>query len=68
MVVSGMDKLSIIIGPLFLVASLFSVLRQTGRMSIDTEVPILVIVVGVLKVISRLSVIRAPAWIIPDKE
>src|SRR5258708_2695526 len=65
-VTSGIDKVSIVIGPFFLMASLVSVLGQTGRLDIDTEVPILVIVVGVLLLVARLPAIPSPAWVVPD--
>ena len=62
--VSGVDKASVVIGTLFLLASLFSVLRQTGKLQLDTEVPILVIATGVLLLIVRSSRIPVPSWII----
>ena len=62
--VSGVDKASVVIGTLFLLASLFSVLRQTGKLQLDTEVPILVIATGVLLLIVRSSRIPIPSWII----
>lgn len=60
---SGVDKLSVVLGPMFLVASLLSILRQTGRLSLDIEIPILIILLGVLMLIARLPRIRAPSWI-----
>ncbi|HMP80918.1 MAG TPA: hypothetical protein PKD54_15790, partial [Pirellulaceae bacterium] len=45
---SGIDKLTVVVGPFFLLASCLSVLRQTGQISLDVEVPILVISAGVL--------------------
>lgn len=65
---SGIDKLSIVIGPFFLAASLFSVLRQSGRVSVDIELPILVIVFGVLLGIARLPMIPHPKWVQPERE
>lgn len=62
--VSGVDKASVVVGTLFLLASLFSVLRQTGKLQLDTEVPILVISMGVLMLIVRSSRIPVPSWII----
>ncbi len=60
----GLDKVSVVVGPFFLVASVLSVLRQTGRLSLDTEVPILVILVGVLLLVARMPTIPAPSWVI----
>jgi hypothetical protein len=60
---SGLDKFSVVLGPMFVAASLLSVLRQTGRLSIDTEVPILVILAGVLLLVSRSPKIPIPKWV-----
>ncbi len=65
-VLGGFDKLTVVIGPLFIVTSCLSVLRQTGRLEINTEMPILVIVTGVLLLIARLPAIPAPAWLLPE--
>ncbi len=64
--VSGLDKVSVVVGPLFIIASFLSVLRQTERLHIDVEVPILVITAGILLLIARLPAIPTPKWIIPD--
>jgi hypothetical protein len=61
---SGVDKVSVVIGPFFLLASLLSVLRQTGQMSMDIEIPILVISIGVLLLVARFPVIPKPAWLV----
>ena len=61
----GIDKLSIVIGPFFLVGSMLSVLRQTERLSINIELPILVILIGVLIFIAQLSIVPMPKWVRP---
>ena len=66
LVINGVDKVSLVLGPIFVVASALSLLRQTGRMRSDLEVPILVILLGVLLVIARLPAIRVPRWIAED--
>ena len=53
--VGGLNKLTAIVGPLLIVASVCSFLRQTGRMSAETEVPILTIALGVFMLIAQLS-------------
>ena len=58
--VGGFNKVSILTGPFLIIASVFSVMRQTGRINIDFEVPILVIVLGVLMLISQLSKLQLP--------
>ncbi|MCA9016291.1 MAG: hypothetical protein KDA77_13245 [Planctomycetaceae bacterium] len=62
--VSGIDKSTVVIGPFFLIASCLSVLRQTGRLSFDVEVPILVIVIGVLLLVARNKAIPFPNWMV----
>lgn len=63
-VLSGFDKFSAAVGPFFLIASLFSILRQTGRLSVDVEVPSLVITIGVVLLIAQHPAIPNPAWMI----
>ncbi len=46
--VGGINKLTVVTGPFFMVASVCSILRQTGRLEIDREIPILTIVLGCL--------------------
>jgi hypothetical protein len=64
-VLSGIDKASVVIGPFLLLASLMSVLRQTGGLSLDVEVPVLVISVGVLLLVAQLPAIPTPNWMVP---
>src|SRR5947209_9221420 len=52
-VVSGFDKVSVVVGPFFLLASVLSVLRQAGSLRLDIEVPVLVISIGVLMLVAR---------------
>ena len=63
--VSGLDKITVVLGPLFILASSLSILRQTGRLHLDIEVPILVIVAGVLLLAARSPAIPIPRWVIP---
>jgi hypothetical protein len=60
---SGVDRLTIVVGPLLILASLASVLRQTGRLSIEHEVPCLVIAMGVLMLIGRALSVPSPKWL-----
>src|SRR5262249_25597337 len=60
----GCDKVSVVIGPFFLLASLLSVLRQTGQLSLDIEVPVLVISIGALLLIAQLPAIPKPDWFV----
>jgi hypothetical protein len=61
----GVDKMSVVAGPFFIVTSILSVLRQTGKLSINTETPILVILVGVLMLVAQLQFIPPPKWFVP---
>jgi hypothetical protein len=61
-IVGGADKFTLVVGPFLIVGSIFSLLRQTGRIRIDSEVPALVILLGVLMLLVRLLPVPAPKW------
>ena len=61
-VVGGFDKITLVAGGFTLAASLLSVLRQTGGISLNIEVPVLVIIAGVLMLIARSSKVPMPTW------
>jgi len=58
--IGGLNKVTIVTGPFLLLASVCSLLRQTGRLAIDREIPVLVIVLGVLMLVSQLSHLPIP--------
>lgn len=60
----GIDKVTIVVGPFFIMASCLSLLRQIDRLDINTEVPILVITAGVLLLVARLQGIPVPDWLV----
>ena len=62
--VGGWNKFTMVVGPFFLIASLLSVIRQTGRLNLNVEVPILVITLGVLLLIVQSPGIPTPSWLI----
>jgi hypothetical protein len=62
----GVDKLNVVIGPFLIVSSVLSILRQTGRLPLDTEVPVLVILIGTLLLVAQLRIVPLPRWFIPD--
>jgi hypothetical protein len=66
MVSGGLNKVSVVIGPLLLVASILSILRQTGRLSFEVEVPILVILLGFLLFLAQRRQVPAPPWLTPQ--
>lgn len=65
LVSGGIDKVSLLLGPLFLISSVLSILRQTGRLDVNTEMPILVILVGVLLLIVQSPAVPLPRWLTP---
>jgi hypothetical protein len=60
----GIDKFNIIVGPIFLASSALSVARQRGMISVDVELPILVVGAGALLLIAQLPRIAAPQWLV----
>jgi hypothetical protein len=60
LVAGGLNKITVVTGPFLLVASVCSLLRQTGRLAADHEIPVLVIVLGILMLISQLSNLPVP--------
>ena len=58
--VGGFNKVSIVTGPFLIIASVFSIMRQSERININLEVPILVIVLGILMLLSQLSKLQLP--------
>ena len=65
-VLGGFDNVTVVLGPFFILASCLSMLRQTDRLHTDIEVPILVIVAGILLMVARSSAIPAPEWLVQD--
>jgi hypothetical protein len=49
-----------------MVASACSIFRQTGRLAMDREIPVLVIVLGVLMLVSQLSRLPLPEALKPE--
>ncbi|MFN0012393.1 MAG: hypothetical protein ACKVS8_12210 [Phycisphaerales bacterium] len=61
---SGIDRFSVVVGPFFVLASIASILRQTGRLSVDIEVPGLFIAFGVLWLLAMLLPLKQPSWLL----
>ncbi len=59
---SGINKVTIVVGPILIIATFLSILRQTGRLSVDTEIPILVIIIGILMLSSHIFPVPPPDW------
>ena len=62
----GYNKVTVVIGPFFMLACCLSVLRQTGRLRLDIEVPILVITAGTLMLFARQRSIPLPRWLVDE--
>ena len=56
----GFNKLTVVVGPFLIVASVSSLLRQQGRLPADREVPLLVIALGGLMLLSAMSSLPRP--------
>lgn len=56
----GFNKLTVVIGPWLLLASICSLLRQTDRLDINWEVPILTILLGLLMLLAELLKLPMP--------
>jgi hypothetical protein len=66
--IGGLNQLTVIVGPFLIVASALSVLRQTGRLSTNVEVPMLVIVFGVLLLCSHILPLAPPKYLQGDND
>lgn len=66
--VGGINRLTVVIGPFFIVASVCSILRQTGRLEIDREIPILTIVLGCLLLLVQLIKLPLPDILNSEEE
>lgn len=64
----GINKLTAVIGPFFMVASVCSILRQTGRLELDREVPVLTIVLGCLLLLVQVIKLPLPEMLKPEEK
>lgn len=63
MAANGINKFTFIFGPFLLVSSVFSLLRQIGRLRTNIEMPVLFIVFGVLFLLALLLPLRTPEFL-----
>lgn len=61
--VSGLNQLTVLVGPFLIAGSVLSILRQTGRLRLDLEVPILLICFGVLLFLSYVLRLPLPEYL-----
>ncbi|HXI83795.1 MAG TPA: hypothetical protein VNL17_06860 [Verrucomicrobiae bacterium] len=60
LLVGGINKLTVVVGPFLMVGSICSLLRQLDVLPIDREIPILTIVLGILMLIAQMLSLPAP--------
>ena len=58
----GINKVTVVISPFLMIASVLSVMRQTDRLSADREVPLLMIVLGALMLAGYFLPLPLPDW------
>lgn len=61
------NKTTIVTGPFLLVAALSSILRQTDRLTLNREIPILIIVLGILMLVAQFIKQPAPKATQPEE-
>jgi hypothetical protein len=60
LVVGGLNKMTIVAGPFLIIAAVTSLLRQTGILEIDKEIPILTIALGSLLLVAQAARLELP--------
>ena len=63
-ILGGLDKVTMVVGPWFVLASLASVLRQTDRLTLQLEVPILTIAFGILLLLVEAAKLPLPSYLL----
>lgn len=64
----GFNKVTLVAGLFFIGASGMSVLRQTGRIPTNVEVPALVLWLGMLTLAAHHRSVPAPVWALNDRQ
>jgi hypothetical protein len=67
LVQGGLNRLTAVIGPFLLTASVFSILRQTGCISLKHELPSLTIAVGAYWLLGCLLKLPVPQSLLSDE-
>ena len=62
-VLGGLNRLTVIVGPFLIIGSVLSIIRQTGHLSENIELPILVIVFGALLLCSYILNLPLPEYL-----
>jgi hypothetical protein len=64
----GFNKVTFVAGTFFVLCSIFSLLRQTGRLELNLELPLLVICLGLLLFLAQVLPIPRPSWLLEDAD
>lgn len=64
----GIDKVSVVAGPLLVAGGILSTLRQADQITIDTEAAVLTILLGALLLLARVRSIPMPGWLTDNDE
>ncbi|HWB19944.1 MAG TPA: hypothetical protein VG711_06565 [Phycisphaerales bacterium] len=64
----GVNKLTMVVGPWLIIATVFSLLRQSGKITLETEVPCLVITLGIVMLIVQMMKLPHPDWLVERKK
>jgi hypothetical protein len=68
LLLGGVNKLTVVVGPFLMIASVCSLLRQIGTLPIDREVPILTIILGILMLLVQILDLPMPEALKPMKD
>lgn len=68
LVIDKINKFNFLVGVFLMISSLFSILRQTGKINPNVEVPSLFIIFGILMLIVQMLNLQNPSWIIDHKK
>jgi len=67
MLVLGVDKVTVIVGPFLFLSAAFTVMRQTDLLGSELTFPLLAIALGTLLLIARCRCVPGPRWIMNDE-
>ncbi len=68
LLLGGVNKLTVVVGPFLMIASVCSLLRQIDKLPIEREVPILTIILGILMLLVQILDLPMPESFKPDKD
>lgn len=68
LVFGGINRVSVVIGPFLMSASILSILRQTERITEKVEVPTLIIILGALIIVSYMLKVPMPDMLQKDDD